>query len=604
MPACPASLLRRFVLTLTLTLTLGRGLALALLAGGLACDQSPPPPPPPPTPSAAADLTAYCQKQHGSPRVERVSEHVWAALGYDLSNVILISTPAGKVIVDTGASLTRAARIRQDLEAQAPPGPVLAVIFTHSHADHIAGASVWAGPDTPIWATSRFIPDLLKQYSLFMPAEKTRGRRQFGLHVPPAAVPCSALGQRLEPGALRGSGALLPNHTFHDHQKLTFGGLEVELLAAPGETEDTLAVWVPADRTLIPGDDFYNAFPNLYTLRGTSPRPVDGWIKSLDAMRALAPEHLAPTHTNPRHGREDITQALTNYRDAIQWVRDEVVRRANQGQDLDTIAHEARLPARLAGLPYLQPTYGQVDWSVRAIYTNYLGWFDGRPEALYPLGPRETAAREVRLMGGPVRVLKLGRQALAEKDPRWALHLLAKLRRSGEAQGGLAPQLNAALAEACQAVAYTTANTNGRAYLLEMAWEYAGGAPENTRTKPRAELIAHIPLDYILQMLTRQLNPAKAAGVHESMGLEFPDEHQHYTLTVRYGLAQVTPGGPLPGDPPPLAILTLNAADLRGLVTGEEGLAGLVAGGHIGLQGSLTDTLRFWFRFERPGSDG
>ncbi len=36
----------------------------------------------------------------GSPRIERVSEHVWVAIGYDLANVILIHTPEGNLIVD------------------------------------------------------------------------------------------------------------------------------------------------------------------------------------------------------------------------------------------------------------------------------------------------------------------------------------------------------------------------------------------------------------------------------------------------------------------------------------------------------------------------
>jgi alkyl sulfatase BDS1-like metallo-beta-lactamase superfamily hydrolase len=228
-----------------------------------------------------------------------------------------------------------------------------------------------------------------------------------------------------------------------------------------------------------------------------------------------------------------------------------------------------------------------------------LGWFDGRPETLYPLAPPEAAAREIGLMGGAAKVLASARQALAEQDPRWALHLLAKLRRGGQASGELAAQVDTALAEACQAVALSTANTNGRAYLLETAWELGGGRAEAARPAPRAELVQRLPLEYLMQMLSRRLDPAKAMAAHESMGLVFPDEGRRFTLTVRRGLAQVNEGGPLPGDPAPLAVMTLAAADLRGLVTGQEGVAGLVARGRISLDGPLTDTLRFWLRFER-----
>lgn len=316
-------------------------------------------------------------------------------------------------------------------------------------------------------------------------------------------------------------------------------------------------------------------------------------------MRAFAPEHLVPCHTNPMHGREVVGQALTNYRDAIQWLLNEVVRRANQGQDAQTIAHEVSLLPRLAELPYLAQTYGQLDWSARAIYDNYLGWFDGRPDTLYPLAPGEAADREIGLMGGPEKVLGLARLALEQKDPRWALHLLAKLKQSGLAQGEAAGQVKAALAQACQETALTTANTNGRGYLLETAWELGGGKAETARPAPRAELTQRIPLDYIMQMLARRLDPAKAMEAHESLGLVFPDEGRRYTLTVRRGLAQVHDGEPLPGDPAPLAVMTLAGADLRGLVTGQEGVAALVAKGRISLDGPLTDTLRFWMRFER-----
>ena len=65
---------------------------------------------------------------------------------------------------------------------------------------------------------------------------------------------------------LRGLGMMYPTHTFSGTKTLVFGDLEVELLEAPGETHDHIIVWIPEDETLIAGDNFYWAFPNLYTL--------------------------------------------------------------------------------------------------------------------------------------------------------------------------------------------------------------------------------------------------------------------------------------------------------------------------------------------------
>ena len=44
---------------------------------------------------------------------------------------------------------------------------------------------------------------------------------------------------------------------------------------------------VPERRVLLPGDNVYRAFPNLYTIRGTLYRDVLEWTHSIDAMRAL-----------------------------------------------------------------------------------------------------------------------------------------------------------------------------------------------------------------------------------------------------------------------------------------------------------------------------
>jgi len=60
----------------------------------------------------------------------------------------------------------------------------------------------------------------------------------------------------------------------------------------------TNGIKVNGERTLgsvlMPGDNFYKTFPNLYTIRGTAYRDVTQWVDSLDKMRRLHPEHLAP----------------------------------------------------------------------------------------------------------------------------------------------------------------------------------------------------------------------------------------------------------------------------------------------------------------------
>ncbi|HEY8375742.1 MAG TPA: alkyl sulfatase dimerization domain-containing protein, partial [Nannocystis sp.] len=405
-------------------------------------------------------LKAHCDDAIGPPRVLRVTDRVFLAIGFDLANTILIRTDAGNVIVDVGMSPARAAPVREALLREAP-GEIAAIIYTHSHIDHVGGAGVWAGEGTPIWASAAFVDHFLKQYGAFRRAETRRGAAQFGAHVSEDSLPCSALGRRPDLDAALATRVRFPTHTFTGAHVLEIGGVEIHLREAHGETHDQILVHLPGERVLLAGDNFYRSFPNLYTLRGTSPRPVDAWIASLDLMRRLAPEHLVPSHTVPISGRAAVQDALTRYRDAIQWVRDRVIQLANDGRSVDDIAAAVGLPPALAGAPELAERYGQVDWSARAIYDERLGWFDERPERLYPHEPRERARRFLAAMGGPEAVHARAREALAAGDPRWAIDLYALLRDADLEDMSLKTSLAEDLAAALETLAAEIGNTNG-----------------------------------------------------------------------------------------------------------------------------------------------
>lgn len=68
--------------------------------------------------------------------------------------------------------------------------------------------------------------------------------------------------------------------------------------------------------------------------------------------------------------------------------------------------------------------------SVRAIYTNELGWFDGRPEELYKLTSAEESSRLLSLIGGADKVVRLANEAFESHDYRWTLYLLKLLRQA------------------------------------------------------------------------------------------------------------------------------------------------------------------------------
>lgn len=571
--------------------------ALALLTLALASCRAPEPVRQVAAAPTPERLRRQCEEEIGAPRIEEVTPNVLVAVGYDLANTILVRTPEGSVVVDAMMSPARAEPARAALLAKAP-GPVKAVVYTHSHIDHVGGAAAWTAEGAPdIWATEAFPEHFLKQYSLFLPTERRRGAGQFGRHVPDALVPCSALGRRPDMDAAEASmGIRMPTRTFSGSVAFQVGGVAFELHEAPGETHDQLFVWIPSERALLSGDNLYRAFPNLYTIRGTSPRPVDGWIESLDAMRRLEPEHLVPSHTRPISGAEEVRRVLTDYRDGVQWVRDEVVRRANRGETVDEMAREIGLPEHLAKSPFLSELYGQVDWSVRAIYGNNLGWFDGDPAALYPPPADEASRREIAMMGGREAVLAEARKAREAGDGRWSVHLLAKLRRAAPEDAALREEEAASL----EALASGVQNTNGRGYLYESARRLRDPDRDDAlKHAPPDEVLRSIPLAQFFSTMAVRLRPADAIDVHESVRFSFPDEEKTFTVTVRRGVAEVVEGEPLPSTPEPVATLTAPGMTWRRLAVQAEGAAGAVLSGDLDVSGSAVGLAAFLNRFER-----
>jgi alkyl sulfatase BDS1-like metallo-beta-lactamase superfamily hydrolase len=352
--------------------------------------------------------------------VIQVTDGVYVAVGYSASNVILIQGSGGAIIVDTSTDPTAARAIRTAFGSRLN-APVRAIIYTHSHGDHTGGATVFAGNDHPeIYSHERLVdavPDIGRA--------GRDGGDQFGIALPEALF--INAGVQLEFGRVTpptGEGYLAPTRTFNgDKLSLTIAGVRLELLYTPGETADTISVWLPDKRALMPGDDFFRSFPNISPIRGARLRSPEDWIASLDKMIALGPEDVVPSHTRPVMGGAAARAALTAYRDGIKSILDQTIQGMKQGERPDELVRHVKLPPDLAANPYLQEFYGGVEWTVRGIYADRVGWFDGNATKLFPLAEKDRASRLVKLIGGTDQVLSRGREALAAGDFAWAAEL-------------------------------------------------------------------------------------------------------------------------------------------------------------------------------------
>ena len=339
-----------------------------------------------------------------NPAIEKVNDFVYSAQGYALGNIIMIITDDGLVIIDSSDNEEVAAAVMKDFR-KITDKPVRYLIYTHFHPDHISGTHSVYEDGARVIATEEFLYWLDYQND-FLDEHHSRSRtNQSGNSALDFAFDIPVIGRSpVQIDRSMKMDIVMPTITFKDNYRFTLGGRRFELYHTPGETEDALSVWMPDEKILFPGDNYYHSFPNLSTPMLES-RPVRGWINSLAFYLELGPDIMVPQHTWAIIGKDKVREHLTNYHAAVKYVHDETVRRINEGKTVHQAVAEIKLPEHLAKLPYLKENYGRVDWSVRGIYHGYKGWYDGNGSGLYPLPPSHLARELVKMAGGPNTVL-------------------------------------------------------------------------------------------------------------------------------------------------------------------------------------------------------
>ena len=512
------------------------------------------------------------------------------AIGFGIANSIMVEGENGNIIIDAADSVYEAEQI-YSLFSEKNDNPIKAIIYTHNHGDHTFGAAYYlksqnekpqiiAHEDTDFYVQ--------RIMGILNPIITSRSTRMFGTSLPEKDLINVGIGPNLSVSKSP-TGYVKPDTTFSDTLKLNIEGIELELYHAPGETNDQIFIWLPKHKALMPGDNIYKTFPNLYTIRGTTHRDVKGWIDSIDHMKTFQPEYLFPSHTKPIIGKETIQDALNIYRDAIQYIHDQTIRLMNQGLYPDEIADIVKLPKEIADSPYLYEFYGTVRWSVKSIFNGYLGWFSGNPAELDPLSRKEKASRISDLAGGSDMLLEQLHLAVKEKDMQWALELSDYL----ISLDLFTDEVKELRIEALIYEGSRSSNPNKRNYFLTSALELNGGIEEiSLLDRTSEELLHQISIDTLFDVLSTRYNPEEEFVNNYKVCFSFASGITK-NITIRNKVAVVSNNIDGSCD----LKITSEEIEFKKTLTGLSSPVAQIASGDLIVEGSSTEFLIFLTKF-------
>ena len=530
----------------------------------------------------------------------KVADRIYQVRGFDISTVSFIDGGSGWVVVDPLTSAEPARAALELLFEHVAEKPVLAVIYSHSHADHYGGvegvtsiADVRSGR-VKIIAPQGFLEEAVSENVIAGPAMFRRARFQFGLTLPRDCE--GEITSGLGPGLSRGTLTLiaptdLVARTGHE---MTLGDLRFEFQMTPGtEAPAEMNFYLPELRAVFMAENANLTMHNLLPARGALVRDSKAWADYLtESIRLFAhrSDVMFAAHGIPRFGTEEIVFFLTHHRDAYKFLHDQSVRLMNAGLTGAEIAEKLELPAVLRKQWFNRSYYGTTSHNAKAIYQRYMGWYDANPANLDPLPPEPAAERYVAAMGGAERVLTLAAEAEASGDLRWAATLLNHLVFADENNTAARERL----AGIYTRLGYESEAGTWRNIYLTGAQELRQGIVQLPPTSMNAGILAATTTSILLDFAAVRINPEKAAARPFKINVELSDRDERILISVGNG-AMVHEHGV--SDPAAGATLRMQRPHLLGTLFARQPFEPLIEAGEIlargdaSLYGALVDLI-------------
>ncbi len=495
----------------------------------------------------------------------KVTDRIYQVRGYDISTVSFILGDTGYIVVDplvTGET----ARAALDLVKQhVGDRPVVAVIYSHSHADHFGGvegvvnaADVAAGK-VRIIAPSGFLEHAVSENIIAGTAMSRRARYQIGSTLPrgPEGEMTSGLGPSLSRGRLS---LIAPTDSIGETgQEMILDGVTFSFQLTPGtEAPAEMNFYLPQFRAVFMAENANATMHNVLTPRGALVRNAKDWADYLTQSIRLygnKSDVMFAAHGIPRWGGDVITDFLKKHRDAYKFLHDQSVRLMNAGLTGSEIAEQIRLPDVLAQQWYNRGYYGTMSFNAKAVYQRYMGWYDANPASLNPLPPVAASKKYVDAMGGSAPVMTLANTAVSSGEYRWAAALLNHV-IFADPENSQAREL---LASVYTQLGYQAEAGTWRNIYLTGSQELRHGIVALPAISFSPSLIQATPTPMLLDFAAVRLNPGRAEGKKIVLNVVLSDVNEQHLITIENGVL-VHEQGVRDGDAN--ATVTLARADL------------------------------------------
>lgn len=344
----------------------------------------------------------------GKTSVEKIADHIWL-IRMPIVNVAVVETENSLVLIDSGYAAS--GPVIREILPQLSDKPLSHIFISHNHIDHAFGAWAFMSEDNRPKIIGHEKLEALLRHQITYGGTIAHYTNQ------PAALQPQAEDE-----------LALPDETFTREARYIIGGVEFQLFAARGETEDQFYVWLPEDKALFVADYYQGFLPNAGNGKRMQ-RHIGEWADAMRHMASLGAQHMVPMHGAAVSGAEEISRVLTLNADAFTYIQDYVRDGLNQAKRQDRIVTEFVWPERFANASELSTPYVRPHDIVKMEMRRHTGWWNDIPSDYFGRSFEHEALAVIEIAGGIDALIQSGREhrekgdvVMAARIADWAVY--------------------------------------------------------------------------------------------------------------------------------------------------------------------------------------